>query len=65
MANQFLVEIHDFITGRLESARKACEEARSREDRGKLRFHEGRLDELGSLRAFLSEHFDLDTQNYY
>ena len=65
MANQFLVEIHDFITTQTSTTSKALEEANSRGDRAQSQYCSGPLDELNRLRAFLSTHFDLDTQTYY
>lgn len=65
MANQFLVQIHQFISDRQASSRQSVDQSRSRGDRGRESFHQGRLDELQKLRDFLGEQFDLDTQTYY
>lgn len=65
MANQFLVEIHDYITQQMESCLKYREEARSRGDEKRLAFIDGHLLELRLMREFLSERFNLTTQKYY
>lgn len=65
MANQFLVEIHEYISTQMALGRQARTEAQSRGDRGHMKFCDGRMDELQTLRLFLSDQFDLDTQTYY
>lgn len=65
MANQFLVEIHDYISRQMETGLKGRAAALDRADKDRLYFLDGKLDELQSIRAYLSEHFDLDTQKYY
>ena len=65
MANQYLVEIHDFISTQMALGQEARREARARGDDRSVKFYEGRLDELKKLRVFVSDHFDLDTQVYY
>ena len=65
MANQFLVEMHEFITHQTALSREALEAAQSRGDGAQSKYCAGQLDELHRLRAFLSAHFDLDTQTYY
>jgi hypothetical protein len=65
MANQFLVEIHDYISRQLEAGLKESGEARNRGDEKRLAFMNGHLSELRLIRTFLSEHFDLTTQMYY
>lgn len=65
MANQFLVEIHDYISRQIELGLTDRQAALDRADVERLCFLDGRLDELRLLRAYLSEHFDLATQKYY
>ena len=65
MANQFLVEIHNHISLKIESDLKDRDNARGRGDENRLLFLEGRLSELKLMRTYLSNHFDLDTQKYY
>ncbi len=65
MANQFLVEIHEFISTQMALGHQAQTEAQARGDRGQMKFCDGRMDELQKLRRFLSDQFDLDTQTYY
>jgi hypothetical protein len=65
MANQFLVEIHDYITQQMEACLKYREEAWARGDEKRLAFIDGHLLELRLMREFLSERFNLTTQKYY
>ena len=65
MANQFLTEIHDHISRRIESDLKNRHHALATGDEKRLAFVDGRLSELRLMRRYLSEHFDLATQKYY
>lgn len=65
MANQFLVEIHDYLSRHIEAASGAMQEAVSLEDQERQQFNAGKIDELRALRAYISEKFDLLTQRYY
>jgi uncharacterized protein YgfB (UPF0149 family) len=65
MANQFLVEIHDYISGRIEAGVKDRSEAQSIQDTDRAAFMDGKINELKMIRRFLSDHFDLSTQKYY
>lgn len=65
MANQYLVDIHDFINKKIDGAQKAKKAAVQDQDPGQINYLDGQIDELGALRHFLKEHFDLPTQRYY
>lgn len=65
MANQFLVEIHNHISQQIEQSRKGRELALSVDDRRRLSFYDGKLDELMKLRRYLNDGFNLNTQRYY
>ena len=65
MANQFLVEIHDYITRQIETDLKDKGAAGGQGDEKRLAFIDGHLFELYLIREFLSERFDLTTQKYY
>jgi hypothetical protein len=65
VANQFLVEIHDYISRQIESGVKDRTDAQSRQDVERTAFMDGKIDELEMIRRFLSDHFDLTTQKYY
>jgi hypothetical protein len=65
LANQYLVEIHDYVTRQIEAASKAMQEAATLGDRKQQRFNAGKIDELKALRAYISKTFDLLTQKYY
>ena len=65
MANQFLVEIHRYLSRQIDTATRANQEAASLGDKGRQEFYSGKIDELTNLRAFISEKFDLITQKYF
>ena len=65
MANQFLVEIHEYISLQIDAGIKNIADARSRRDQDRMVFMEGKIDELKIIRTFLSDHFNLSTQKYY
>jgi hypothetical protein len=65
MANQFLVEIHNHISRIIEADLKDRDNARDRDDENRLFYLDGKLSELRLIRAYLSDHFDLNTQRYY
>ena len=65
MANQYLIDIHDYISSKIDAARNAKNIAVQEEDPARVGNLDGQLDELAALRRFLEEHFDLPTQSYY
>jgi predicted transcriptional regulator len=65
VANQFLVEIHAYISRQIEAGLKERSDAQSGHDAQRAAFMDGRVDELKTMRRFLSDHFDLTTQKYY
>lgn len=65
MANQYLVEIHNYLSRHIDAAGKAMQEAASLGDQEGRQFNAGQVHELKALRAYLSEKYDLSTQKYY
>ena len=65
MANQFLVEIHDYISRQIEAGLKDRGEAREQDNEKRLAFFDGYLAESRLIRDFLSDSFDLTTQKYF
>ena len=65
MANQYLVDIHDYITSKINTAQEAKKFAVQKEDPTRISHLDGQLDELNELRQFLKQHYDLATQKYY
>ena len=65
MANQFLVEIHEYISRQIEAGIRDQTDARTRGDGDREVFMEGKISELKKIRSFFSDHFDLNTQKYY
>jgi hypothetical protein len=65
MANQYLIEIHDYLSRQIEAAVEAMHEAATLGDLERQQFNTGKIYELKALRAYISESFDLLTQKYY
>jgi hypothetical protein len=65
MPNDYLIHCHQHISHELDQAEKLRRQAQARGDARQVAFHTGRMEELSSLRAFLSEHFNLTTQQYF
>ena len=65
MAHIFSVEIHDYLSARIQEAEEGRREA-GREGNDELqRYFEGRLLELHALRQYLTDKIDLKTHIYY
>lgn len=65
MANQFLVEIHGYVSRQIEAGLRDRDKSQGRGDEDRLAFIDGKLSELRQIRTFLSDNFDLVTQKYY
>ncbi|MDJ0810569.1 MAG: hypothetical protein QNJ01_10745 [Desulfobacterales bacterium] len=65
MPNDYLIDCHKYITRELSQAETLRHQAESRGDTRQVAFHSGQIEELSMLRGFLSEHFDLTTQQYF
>jgi hypothetical protein len=63
--NQFLTEIHEYITEGISAATSRQNSADCRNDQVEKHFYAGKIEELQALRRYLSDHFDLGTQQYY
>jgi len=65
MANEYLVQIHDYITEKMAAAEKLEKRAKALGDHETRQFYAGQINELDAIRHYLSEHVDLKTQTYY
>ena len=65
MANEYLIEIHNYISQKIDSAQRRREEAQEKNDQASQRFYEGQLSEWAWIRAYLAEKVDLKTQKYF
>ena len=65
MANQYSVEIHDYISEKIAGATAQLKKAEAEDDLTGRRFYEGQLYELGKLREYMAQNIDLKTQKYY
>ena len=65
MANEYLIDIHNYISGQIVWAQKRQSEAQEKNDRALHRFYEGQLSEWAWMRAYLAEKVDLKTQKYF
>lgn len=65
MANEYLIEIHNYISKKIASAQSRKNEANADNKLELQRFYEGQLNEWHHLRKYLAETVDLKTQKYF
>lgn len=65
MANQFSVEIHQYISEKIAAATRQQKKAEAANDSAARRFHSGQLYELEKIREYMAQNIDLKTQKYY
>ena len=65
MANQYSVEIHQYISEKIAEAKKKKEIAENQQDRPSEHFYAGQLWELSKIREYMAANIDLKTQKYY
>ena len=65
MANEYLVEIHKYISARIVSAENEKKTADANNDLDSKRFYEGQLREWLKMRRYLANKVDLKTQKYF
>ena len=65
MANEYLIDIHNYISEKIACAQNRKEEANANNEIESRRFYEGQLKEWHHLRKYLAETVDLKTQKYF
>jgi hypothetical protein len=65
MANEYLIEIHNYISEKTLGAQNRKDEAKANNKLESQRFYEGQLKEWHYLRTYLTEKVDLKTQKYF
>jgi hypothetical protein len=65
MANQYSVEIHQYISDKIAEAKKNKDIAERQKDRPLEHFYAGQLRELNKIREYMAAKIDLKTQKYY
>lgn len=65
MANEYSVEIHQYISEQMAVAEKRRQKAEADDDVPSRFYFEGRLHELLKIREYMAAHIDLKTQKYY
>ncbi len=65
MANQYSVEIHEYISAKIAAVTGQIKKAETADNPVARRFYEGQLYELGKLRQYMAHNIDLKTQRYY
>ncbi|MBI5551916.1 MAG: hypothetical protein HY911_10440 [Desulfobacterales bacterium] len=65
MANQYLIEIHAYISQRIDEDRRLMAAALVSGDSGRTALLKGKLDQWIEIRTFLSSYVDLLTMKYY
>jgi len=65
MANQYSVEIHQYISDKIAAATRQQKQAEAAEDSAACQFYAGQVYELVKIREYMAENIDLKTQKYY
>lgn len=65
MANEYSVEIHQFISEQIADAESGKQKAEVDNNVASRSYFEGRLHELSKIREYMATHVDLKTQRYY
>ena len=65
MANEYLIEIHNYISEKIDHAQNRKDDAIANNKLESQRFYEGQLKEWRHLRKYLAEKVDLKTQKYF
>ncbi len=65
MAHEYSVQIHNWISHKIEDVNQAIKTATGQTDGGMEQYYRGQLQELLRIRQYLTDKVDLDTQNYY
>ncbi len=65
MAHEYSVQIHDWITKKMNTITADLKSAKEKNDPSKESYYKGQLEELGFIRQYLTDQIDLDTQKYY
>jgi hypothetical protein len=65
MPHIFSVEIHEYLSTRIEQSEKKKKQAIDDKDESLQHHFEGELLELEEMRRYLTENIDLKTQKYY
>jgi hypothetical protein len=65
MANEYLVEIHKYISARIVFVENEKKTADANNDLESKRFCEGQLQEWLKMRGYLANKVDLKTQKYF
>ena len=65
MANEYSVEIHNYISAKIAEIEKEKIIAENHNDPAAVSYCSGQLQELTIIRQYLNEKIDLKTQKYY
>lgn len=65
MAHEYSVDIHNWLNNQLDQVKASLETARIKGNTSDVHYFSGQLEALKELRQYLTDHIDLDTQQYY
>ena len=65
MANEYLIEIHNYISEKILWAQNQKDKANANNKMASRRFYEGQLKEWHHLRTYLAQKVNLKTQKYF
>ena len=65
MAHEHSVTIHNYLSLKIVTAQEKKDEAKNLDNDENVQFYNGQLEELLSIRKYLTDQIDLTTQKYY
>jgi len=65
VTHEYSVMIHKYLTSKIESAQQNKKKAKSLDNEENVQFYDGQLEELFSIRKYLTDQIDLNTHKYY
>ena len=65
MTHEYSVLIHEWINTKKQRLSLQINQAEQDKDKEVLAYCQGQLDELITLRNYMTDHIDLDTQTYF
>lgn len=65
MAHEYSVQIHEWISQNMAAVKQDMKQSEAGKDADRKNYLAGRLQELQSIRQYLTDKVDLNTQEYY
>jgi hypothetical protein len=65
MAHEYSVQVHEWISQRMDAVKQDLKLPEAGNDAGQKNYLAGQLQELQDIRQYLTDKVDLNTQEYY